>query len=148
MTDSAREMKAIIRVELLVGPVKLGIGAAAVALVVGRAVAPERNVVDVVEAEGLGGDVVRQSVANSALNIGSVLASDNVDLGQHIARENIGCNVPKVGGVDLELCRVHAEHVQVLVGDTAKTGDEEEDEGCRGQYKRQSHAEKATDTHS
>lgn len=110
-------------VQRILGPVELGLGALARAVVGRGAVAPEGDVVDVVEAEE-----GRRQVGEAAIGIialGQVVDSDRLDVtAKNLLRAGLEdgglVQVQEVAGVgegDGEIGKVDVEHVHGLVGD-------------------------------
>lgn len=97
---------------------------------IGIAVTPECNIVDLGKIEIGGGDVV-------GLGFGTNLEVD----------VEVFDKVIKVCLIDGQVLDIDTEDVERLVGDTSKSTNEEEDDGadCKDEWQR--HTEEATDTH-
>ena len=125
--DGGAALGDVAGVDLLRGPVELALGALPLLLVVGGAGSPERQVVVLVQAEGLGGDVVRLDLLD-------------VELGPRDERL-------EAHWADAQVAQVDLDELEVLVGDAGEDGVEQRADGANGEEQWQGHAEEPTGTH-
>lgn len=121
--------------DVLGGPVKLRLGARPLLVVVGRAEAPERQVVVLVQAQVGGGDVVRLDLLEA--EVGS---RDEVGIGSR--RERL-----EADWADAQVAQVDLDELEVLVGHAGEDCVEQRADGGEEEEERQKHAEKSAGAH-
>jgi len=105
-------------VQLLVGPVKLGLLALSLAIRVGLAETPEVDVVVLVETEQLSGNVILDLV-------GTLLDHRHIaGIQLEVLEVEVIDNVADIGRADAEVLDINSEDVERLVGDTSEGTDE------------------------